>query len=174
MSAMWKYILLVIVALAGLLVVLIRPNASPVSAEAPSVAADLAPAWELRDVEGKPVSSAQFRGKVVILDFWATWCPPCQAEIPGFVDLQKTYGEKGLVIVGVSLDRTGPAAVKEFMQRFHMNYPVVMGDRTIVEAFGGIEGLPTAFIIDREGRLVKMHVGYAASQVFEDEIKPLL
>ena len=91
-----------------------------------------APAWELSDTDAKPIKSSDFAGKVVILDFWATWCPPCKAEIPGFVELQKKYGDKGLVIVGVSLDEKGPAVVKPFMQQFGVNYPIVMGDEKIV------------------------------------------
>lgn len=133
-----------------------------------------APAWTLRDVDGRPVSSAQTHGKVVILDFWATWCPPCRAEIPGFVELQKTYGDQGLVVIGVSMDRAGPVAVKSFMEQTGLNYPVVMGDETISQAFGGIEALPTTFIINREGHLVGRHVGYTDQPEFERAIKPLL
>lgn len=133
-----------------------------------------APAWALRDLSGKAVTSDEFKGKVVILDFWATWCPPCRAEIPGFVDLYKRYAEKGLVIVGVSLDQNGPAAVTPFVQKFAMNYPVVMGDGQIVKAFGGIEALPTTFVIDRTGKVVRMHVGFTDAEAFEKDIKSLL
>lgn len=133
-----------------------------------------APAWAMRDLSGKFVKSEEFKGKVVILDFWATWCPPCRAEIPGFVDLYKRYAEKGLVIVGVSLDQKGPAAVKPFVQKFAMNYPVVMGNGEIVKAFGGIEALPTTFVIDRAGKVVRVHVGFADAETFEKDIMPLL
>jgi len=140
----------------------------------PGSRATAAPEWKLMDVDGNEVSSKQFEGKVVVLDFWATWCPPCREEIPGFVELQKSYGDRGLVIVGVSLDSKGPVGVKEFMMRFKMNYPVVMGDEAIVEAFGGVEGIPTTFVIDRKGNIVTKHVGYADKRTFEDAIKPLL
>jgi thiol-disulfide isomerase/thioredoxin len=133
-----------------------------------------APAWELSDTDGKPVKSSDFAGKVVILDFWATWCPPCKAEIPGFVELQKKYGDKGLVIVGVSLDEQGPAVVKPFMQHFGVNYPIVMGDEKIVEAFGGVTAIPTTFIIDKAGNIVEKHVGFAPQEDFEKQITPLL
>lgn len=133
-----------------------------------------APHWELRDLDGKIVSSDQFKGKVVILDCWATWCPPCRAEIPGFVELQKTYGEKGLVVIGVSFDRDEPSVVKKFVERFEMNYPVLRGTGQFAGAFGGVSALPTTFIIDRQGRIVARHVGFAERDEFETAIKPLL
>jgi thiol-disulfide isomerase/thioredoxin len=132
-----------------------------------------APAWELKDPDGKLVKSSDFEGKVVILDFWATWCPPCKAEIPGFIELQKQYGEKGLVVVGVSLDEQGPAVVKSFITQFGMNYPVVMGDAKIVQDFGGIRAIPTTFIIDRSGKIVARHIGFAPKETFEKKIIPL-
>ena len=132
------------------------------------------PAWELKDVDGKPVKSSDFEGKVVILDFWATWCPPCKAEIPGFVELQKKYGDKGLVVIGVSLDEQGPQAVKPFMKEFGVNYPVVMGDPKIVQDFGGIAAIPTTFVIDRNGKILARHVGYVPKETFEKQIIPFL
>jgi thiol-disulfide isomerase/thioredoxin len=132
------------------------------------------PAWELKGVDGKPVKSSDFAGKVVILDFWATWCGPCRMEIPGFIELQKQYADKGLVVVGVSLDQDGASVVKSFMEKTGINYPVVLGDEKIVSAFGGVEGIPTTFVIDREGKIIRKHVGYTAKAEFEAEIKPLL
>jgi thiol-disulfide isomerase/thioredoxin len=129
--------------------------------------------WELQDTEGKPVKSSDFAGKVVILDFWATWCAPCKAEIPGFIELQKKFGEKGLVIVGVSLDEQGPAVVKPFMQKFGVNYPIVMGDEKMAQDWG-IAVIPTTFIIDKNGNIAVKHIGYAPKETFEKEITPLL
>lgn len=133
-----------------------------------------APAWTLRDVDGKSVSSADFKGKVVVLDFWATWCGPCRMEIPGFVELQKAYGNKGLAVVGVSLDKEGGRAVKPFMKQFGINYSVVLGDEKIIRDYGGIEGIPTTFVIDRQGRIVSKHIGYVDKTQFEREITRLL
>ncbi|MBI2926306.1 MAG: TlpA family protein disulfide reductase [Verrucomicrobia bacterium] len=133
-----------------------------------------APAWELKDVEGKLVKSADFKGKVVILDFWATWCGPCRMEIPGFVSLQKKYGKDGLVIVGVSLDDEGATVLKPFIKKHSINYTVVLGDEKVSKAFGGVDALPTTFIIDRTGLIVSQHVGYAPEATFAKEIKPLL
>lgn len=133
-----------------------------------------APSWELQDTDGKTVHFSDFKGKVVILDFWATWCPPCRAEIPGLVDLQKQYEKQGLAVVGVSVDRDGAAVVKAFAQKVGMNYPVVLADQKVVQAFGGIEAIPTTFVIDRQGHIVKEHVGFAEKNEFENEIRPLL
>ena len=150
------------------------PSLVPSAQAAEASPSITAPAWELKDVDGKTVKSSDFAGKVVVLDFWATWCPPCKAEIPGFVELQKQYGDKGLVIVGVSLDEQGPEVVTPFMNQFSINYPVVMGDAKIVQAFGGIRGIPTTFVIDRSGKIVSGHVGFAPKETFEKEIVPLL
>ena len=131
-----------------------------------------APGWELKDPDGKLVKSSDFDGKVVILNFWATWCPPCKAEIPGFIELQKKYGDRGLVVVGVSLDEEGSSVVKQFMKAFGMNYPVVMGNLKMMQDFGGT-AIPTTFIINRSGKIVAKHTGFAPKETFEDEITSL-
>ena len=133
-----------------------------------------APLWTLPDVNGKPVNLADYKGKVVILDFWATWCPPCRAEIPGFIDLQKKYGAQGLVVIGASVDQDGPAVVNAFISQNHMNYPVVMANEDVTKAYGGIEGIPTTFVIDPSGHIVTSYVGGTEESVFEAQIKPLL
>jgi peroxiredoxin len=109
------------------------------------------PAWTLPDAAGRPVSSDQFKGKVVMHDCWATGCPPCRAEIPRDVDLQEKYGREGLVIIGVSLDRGGPEVAQRFIGEHKLNDQVVLGDDQIIEAFGGVEAIPATFIIDRAG-----------------------
>ena len=133
-----------------------------------------APSWQLRDVDGKTVRSLDFKGKVVILDFWATWCGPCRAELPGFVELQKRYERQGLAVIGVSVDQIGPAEVKKFAQQLGVNYPVVLADADTAQAFGGIDAIPTTILIDREGRIVKQHPGFTEKDEFEKELKPLL
>ena len=133
-----------------------------------------APAFVLKDLEGKPVRLADFKGKAVLLNFWATWCPPCRHEIPDLVALQNEYKDKGLVVIGVSLDQNGPAAVKSFAARMKINYPVVMGDEKTVLSYGGIQSIPTTFFIDREGRITGRHDGGDDKAGFEAAVKPLL
>ncbi len=143
-------------------------------ARAEAVAPQPAPVWKLKDVEGKVISSETFKGKVVVVDFWATWCPPCRAEIPGYIELQKKYGKDGLVIIGVSLDQKGPAVVKPFMEKFGINYQIVMGDDDISAAFGGMDAIPTTFIIDRAGIIRDRKVGAEPTEEYEKRIVALL
>ncbi|MBI4327134.1 MAG: TlpA family protein disulfide reductase [Chloroflexi bacterium] len=154
-------------------------NTVPVSQAAgsdtkPENRAVAAPAWVLKDLNDKTVKSSDLKGKVVILDFWATWCGPCRMEIPGFIELQKNYGAKGLVVVGIALDEEGTTVVKPFATKAGINYTVLIGDAKVQRAFGDVNALPTTFVIDREGRIVSRHVGYADTKTFEHEIKRLL
>ena len=133
----------------------------------------LAPVFSATDINGRKVDLADFKGKVILLDFWATWCGPCRIEIPGFVKLQERYRDQGLVVLGVSLDDS-VEPVREFYREFNMNYPVVIGESRITELYGGIIGLPTTFIIGRDGRIYSKHMGATDVSVFEEEIKELL
>lgn len=153
------------------------------SAAAPAAAAKVAgslpkvgpaPSWRLQDLAGKTVSSEDLKGKVVVVDFWATWCPPCREEIPGYIELQKQYGPEGLVIVGISLDQQGPDVVKPFAARYGINYPLVMGDEKVVADFGGVEGIPTTFLIDRNGVIRDRKVGMEPKAEYEAKILKVL
>jgi thiol-disulfide isomerase/thioredoxin len=131
------------------------------------------PPFLVNDLEGQIVSTAQFRGKVVIVNFWATWCPPCQEEIPEMMELQKQYQGK-LQIIGVSMDDGPPEEVKLFADKIGMNYPVVMGSDALTQEYGGIPALPTSFVVDPEGRVVQKHVGLYPKEVYDAEIRALL
>jgi cytochrome c biogenesis protein CcmG, thiol:disulfide interchange protein DsbE len=133
----------------------------------------LAPDFSLPDLTGRKLDLSSYRGKVVLLDFWATWCDPCRDEIPHFVELQNRYGGQGLQIIGVSMD-DGPEPVRDFYQRFKMNYPVAMGNAKTGELYGGVLGLPIAFLIGRDGRITAKHIGATDISVFEKEIATLL
>ena len=133
----------------------------------------LAPAFSLTDIDGQPLKLSNYQGKVVVLDFWATWCGPCRIEIPGFVDLQKRYGTQGFSMIGISMD-DGPEPVVDFYKELQMNYPVAVGNSRLGELYGGIPGLPTTYLIGRDGRIYAKHVGATDLSVFEAEIKELL
>ena len=139
----------------------------------PSLQHRVAPDFTLPLLDGGQVRLSSYRGKVVLLDFWATWCVPCRAETPHFVELQQKYGDRGLQIIGVSMDDS-PDPVRPFVQQFHVNYPVVMGTADVGSAYGGVLGLPIAFLLDREGKIQAKHIGATDAAVFEKEIVSLL
>jgi cytochrome c biogenesis protein CcmG/thiol:disulfide interchange protein DsbE len=132
-----------------------------------------APDFSLTDLSGQTLQLSHYRGKVVLLNFWATWCSPCRSEIPRFVDLQNKYDRYGFEIIGISLD-DDPKLVRAFYQQFRMNYPVAIGDAKLAEQYGGILGLPVSFLIDRDARIDAKYVGEADISRIEREVKSLL
>lgn len=135
----------------------------------------VAPDFALKSAkDGKTVKLSDYKGKVRIVDFWATWCPPCRGEIPHFVSLQKQFGKKGLQVIGLSVDREGPEVVNKFAKEQGINYVSLMADEKVIGDYGGIRGIPTTFVIDRDGNIVKKYVGGTDEAVFEKDIKDLL
>jgi cytochrome c biogenesis protein CcmG/thiol:disulfide interchange protein DsbE len=131
-----------------------------------------APELSLTDLSGQRLELSSYRGKVVILDFWATWCSPCRTEIPFLVALQNKYRSQGLQVIGVSLD-DDPEPVRAFYQQFKINYPVAMGDANLAERYGGILGLPVNFVLSRDGRIYAKHPGEVDLPLVEREIQSL-
>jgi thiol-disulfide isomerase/thioredoxin len=136
----------------------------------------MAPEFSLTSISGEKISLDQFKGKVLVVDFWATWCGPCRIEIPGFVELEKRYHDQGLEIIGLSEDEgsDAPQDVADFYKKFSMNYPVALASDGVDQLYGGIIGLPTTFLIGRDGRIYAKHTGTTDISVFEEEIKTLL
>lgn len=149
-------------------------GAAPTAArQEPSLIGKPAPAFTLKDITGKPLKLADYRGKVVLIDFWATWCVPCRVEIPHFIEMQKKYASRGFSVIGISMDDT-PEPVAPFAKKYNMNYPVAVGDAALGEKYGGILGLPTAFVIDRDGVIRQRYDGITSVEMFEKAVVALL
>ena len=134
-----------------------------------------APDFTRETLDGKSFQLSALKGKVVLIDFWATWCPPCKAEIPHFKELYDQYRKKGLEVVGIALDAGGEKEVAPFARENQINYPLVATDaQQLAEAYGGVRGIPTTFLIDKQGKIAKKYVGYQDKELFEKEIQALL
>jgi thiol-disulfide isomerase/thioredoxin len=133
-----------------------------------------APNFTLKSVEGKTVKLSDYKGKVVIIDFWATWCPPCRRGIPDLISIQKEY-KKNVVVIGISLDAEKTINdIPGFIKENGINYPIVYGDDKVVTDYGGIRSIPTSFVIDKQGNVADMHVGLVEKDVFVKKIDELL
>jgi len=133
----------------------------------------LAPNFSLQSLNGGIIRLSDFKGKVIILDFWATWCPPCRAEIPHFVELYKRYKNKGFQMLGVALDNSMDP-VENFKEEYNVNYPLLIPNREVVKDYGPIAYIPTTFIISPEGYIYKKYIGYNPESTFESDLKTLL
>lgn len=133
-----------------------------------------APDFELTALDGRKVKLSDYRGKAVVLNFWATWCGPCRIEMPWFVDLQKQLGNEGLTILGVAMDDSEPQKIAEFASEMGVNYPVLLGTDAISEQYGNVEYLPTTFYIDRQGRIVGKAAGLMSKAELESDARRAL
>ena len=130
--------------------------------------------FALEDANGQTLKLSDLRGKVVLLNFWATWCGPCKIEIPWFVEMEREFKDQGFAVVGVSMDEDGWKVVKPFMQDMKVNYRMVLGTEEMAQLYGGVQALPTSFILDRNGKVASVHMGIVSRKVFEEEIRALL
>ena len=134
-----------------------------------------APEFALKDADGKTVHLADYKGKVVLLDFWATWCAPCKIEIPWFMEFEQQLKDRGFAVVGVSMDEDGWGVVKPYLQEMKINYRILMGNEQVGNIYGGVDSLPTTFLIDRQGKIASVHVGLdRGKEEFRNDIVRLL
>ena len=133
-----------------------------------------APDFTLPDEAGKSVRLSEFRGQVVLLNFWATWCGPCKVEIPWFVEFEQAYRDAGFAVLGVSLDQDGWKSVKPYIEAKKVNYRVMLGDDEIARRYGGLESIPATVLIDKAGRIAATHVGLVEKKTYEEELKALI
>jgi peroxiredoxin len=133
-----------------------------------------APEFALKDADGKTVTLADYKGKVVLLNFWATWCGPCKIEIPWFADFEQKYKDRGFAVLGVAMDEEGWEVIKPYLEQSKVNYRVILGNDTVAGLYGGVESLPTTFVLDRNGKIASTHVGLVSKSDYENEIMQLL
>ncbi|MEO8661945.1 MAG: redoxin domain-containing protein [Bryobacteraceae bacterium] len=133
-----------------------------------------APDFTLKDNDGRTVKLSDYKGKVVLLNFWATWCGPCKIEIPWFMDFEKQYKDHGFSVLGVAMDDEGWQVVRPFLSEHKVNYRVMVGDEITAQLYQGLDSLPTTFVLDRDGRIAATHVGLVSKSEYQNEITQLL
>ena len=133
-----------------------------------------APDFTLKEASGKRLSLSDYKGQVVLLNFWATWCGPCKTEIPWFIQFEKQYSAQGFTVLGVSMDEDGWKAISPYVAQHGINYPIVLADEEVNERYGGIDALPTTLLIARSGKVAVIHQGLAGRDEYEKEIRELL
>lgn len=171
-----------LVAGAVLSAVLFLAGCGSSASEASKVRADVkagkdrraAPDFELKDADGKTVRLSDYKGKVVLLNFWATWCGPCKIEIPWFADFEQRYKDRGFAVLGVSMDEDGWEVVKPYIEKSRINYRTLLGNDAVATQYGGVDSLPTTFLIDADGKIAATHIGLVSKSDYENEIVQLL
>lgn len=154
---------------------LIRYEAEPfAAAAAPPADRKVAPDFTLKDAVGKDVKLSSFKGKVVLLNFWATWCGPCKVEMPWFIEFQNKFQGKRFTVLGVSMDEDGWKVVKPYVEARGINYPILLGNEDVAKKYEGLDALPTTLVLDRNGKIDARHMGLVAKSVYEKEIQQLL
>ncbi len=151
-----------------------RRSSDQISSAGANLKGQAAPDFTLQSLDGKTVRLSDFRGKAVLLNFWATWCQPCKIEMPWFVELEKQYGPEGLQVLGVAMDDASPADIGKFAKDLGVNYPVLIGKEAVGDAYGGVQFLPATFYIGRDGKVVDKVFGLKGRGEIEDDIKKAL
>ncbi|HXP17557.1 MAG TPA: TlpA disulfide reductase family protein [Terriglobales bacterium] len=151
-----------------------RRKSREAASQGPNLQGKAAPDFTLHSLEGQTVHLSDFRGKGVLLNFWATWCQPCKIEMPWFAELQKQYGPQGLQIVGVAMDDAGPKEISKFAHDLGVNYPILVGEESVGDAYGGLPFLPATFYIGRDGKVLDKVYGLKGRGEIEDSIKKAL
>ena len=170
-SLVW---IVVIVAVAGMLVIapyMARRTRKNAGTESNDWKGKSAPEFSLESLDGRTVHLADFHGKGVLLNFWATWCQPCKIEMPWFEELQKEYGAQGLQVVGIAMDDASKEDISKFAKEMGVNYPILLGKESVGDAYGGVQFLPSTFFIDRDGKVVDRIFGLRSRSEIEDDIK---
>ena len=133
-----------------------------------------APEFELKDGEGNTVRLSDYDGKVVLIDFWATWCGPCKAEMPWLIELSKKYQDEGLVVLGIAMDSDGWTSVKPFVEKIGVTYPILKGTKRVAYLYGDVDALPVAFFVDRQQKVAAIHLGALGRKQLEQTVRSLL
>lgn len=133
-----------------------------------------APDFSLKDTNGQTVKLSDYKGKVVLLNFWATWCGPCKIEIPWFMEFEQKYKDQGFAVLGVSMDAEGWEVIRPYIERVKVNYRILLGDDVVAGEYGGVEALPTTFLLDRTHRIASVHEGLVGKDRYQNEIQELL
>jgi peroxiredoxin len=167
-------LVVVAVAIAAMLFFAVRRARRPNAGAQVAATGKLAPDFTLQTLDGKKVSLSDYRGKAVLVNFWATWCGPCNIEMPWLVDLHKKYAAQGFEILGISMDDVGPKDVAKFAQEKHVDYPILIGEDSVGDAYGGIPFLPGNFYIDRSGKIVDKGFGLKGKAEIEEDIQKII
>ena len=153
---------------------MVRPSADQAALAGVNLKGNMAPEFTLQSLDGKTVHLVDFRGKAVLLNFWATWCEPCKIEMPWFVELQKQYGPEGLQVVGIAMDDASQEDIAKFASNMGVNYPILIGKEAVGDAYGGVQFLPATFYIGRDGKVVDKVFGLKGRGEIEENIKKAL
>jgi len=140
----------------------------------PAASRKAAPEFELKDADGRSVKLSSYQGKVVVLNFWATWCGPCRVEIPWLIEFESQFKDKGFAVLGVAMDEEGWDLVKPYVQQKKVNYRILLGNDNVAAMYGGLENIPTTLVLDRDGKIAAMHIGLVSKSEYQNDIQQLL